>query len=66
MSDSDRHRQPDRAVPPPSTLPDVDSPPPDQVLEEVASKEEIIEAAQSADEILKQQPSVDELIRRGR
>jgi hypothetical protein len=65
MSNSD-HPQPDRAVPPPSKRPDVDSPPPDQVLEEVASKEEIIEAAESADEIRKQQPSVDDLLRRGR
>jgi len=64
MSNSD-NPQPDHAVPPPSKLPDVDSPPPDQVLEEVASKEEIIEAAESADEILKHQPSVAELLRRG-
>jgi len=65
MRDSD-HRQPDSALPARSKLPNVDSPPPDQVLEEVASEEEIIEAADSADEILKQQPSVDELLRRKR
>jgi hypothetical protein len=63
MSDSSQP-PPNRAVPPPTKLRDVDSPPPDQVLEQVASKEEIIEDAQSADEILKQQPSVDELLRR--
>ena len=50
-------------VPPPTSLPDVDSPPAEQVLEDVPSKEEIIEQAQSAEEIVGQQPSPEELLR---
>lgn len=51
------------AVPPATKLPEIDSPPPEQVLEDVPSKEEIIEQAQSADEIVGQQPSPEELLR---
>ena len=49
-------------VPPPAKLPDVDSPPRDDVLDGVPSKEEVVEDAQSADEIVREQPSVDELL----
>jgi hypothetical protein len=48
------------------TLPDVDSPPPEDVLDGVPSTEEIIEHAQSAEEIVHQQPSVDDVLRRRR
>jgi hypothetical protein len=49
---------------PAPALPDVDSPPPEEVLEAVPSTDEIIDTAQSAEEILEQQPGVDELVRR--
>ena len=55
-----------RAGPTPAKLPDVDSPPPEDILESVPSKEEIIEHAQSAEEIVEQQPSPDDLLRRDR
>ncbi len=45
-------------------LPDVESPPPEDVLEGVPSTEEIIEHAQSAAEIVDQQPTVDDILRR--
>ncbi len=54
---------PSAPVPPPTSLPDVDSPPAEQVLGDVPSKEEIIEQTQSADEIVGQQPSPEELLR---
>jgi hypothetical protein len=54
------------AAPPPPKLPEVDSPPAEDVLDSVVSTEEIIEDAQSAEEILSQQPSVDELLGRDR
>lgn len=56
MRDTDQHH--DTAVP----LPDVDSPPPEEVLENLPSTKEIIEHADSAEQILEQQPSVDELV----
>jgi hypothetical protein len=62
---TDSHEQRDDATrfsPPP--LPDVDSPPPEDVIEGVPSPEEIIKQAQSAEEIVRQQPDVDELLRR--
>ena len=49
-------------VPPPARLPEVDSPPPDDVLDGVPSKEEVVEDAQAADEIVSEQPSVAELL----
>ncbi len=56
MRDTDpRH---EAAVP----LPDVDSPPPEEVLENLPSTQEIIEHADSAEQILEQQPSVEELV----
>jgi hypothetical protein len=48
------------------TLPDVESPPPEDVLDGVPSTEEIIEHAQSAEEIVQQQPSVVDVLRRRR
>ncbi len=65
MSDSDP--APEGPVPPSTPkLPDVDSPPPEDVLDGVPSTEEIIERAQPADEIVEQQPSVEELVPRRR
>jgi hypothetical protein len=46
-------------VPP---LPEVDSPPPEKILEDVPDPDEVIENAQSVEEILEQQPGVDELL----
>ena len=54
---------PNRAVPPPTKLPEVESPTPEQVLEGAPSTDEIIERAQSAEEIVGEQPSPDELLR---
>jgi hypothetical protein len=65
MKGSDE-RPSDPKVPPAPALPDVDSPPAEDVLEGVPSTDEIIEHAQSAEEILKQQPGVDELLDRRR
>jgi hypothetical protein len=56
----------DPRVPSAPPLPDVASPPPEDVLEGAPSTEEIIEQAQSAQEIVQQQPGVDELLRRRR
>ena len=47
-------------------LPEVDSPPAEDVLAGVPSPEEIIEEARSADKVIEQQPSVDELLGRQR
>jgi len=59
---------PDQPKVPPSSvapkLPDIDSPPKEDVLEGVPSTEEIVEHAQSAEEIVDQQPSVDDVLRR--
>lgn len=56
----------DPKVLPTPKLPDIDSAPPEDVLEGVPPTEEIIEHAQSAEEIVQQQPAVDELLRRKR
>ena len=40
------------AVPPPAKLPEVESPPPDQVLDGVPSPDEILEGRPSVDEIV--------------
>lgn len=61
-----REPDPESAIPASPKLPDVDSPPPEDVLEDVPSTEEIIEHAQSAEKIVEQQPSPDELLRRKR
>lgn len=65
MPDSDE-RGDDAAVPEPPVLPDVESLPPEDILDEVPSTDEIIERAQSAQEIVRQQPDVDELLGRRR
>jgi hypothetical protein len=53
-----------RVTPPAPDLPDVDSPPTEDVLKDVPSTDEIIKNAESADDIVKQQPSVEELVHR--
>jgi hypothetical protein len=65
MSHSEPGPGPARTPPAPA-LPEVDSPPPEDVLDGVPSTEEIIERAQSAEEIVEQQPSPEELLRRPR
>jgi hypothetical protein len=52
----------DQTLPETPTLPEVDSPPAEDVLEGVPSTDEIIEHAQTADEIVSEQPSVDDLL----
>jgi len=53
----------DPKVPSSPRLPDVESPPAEDVIEDASSTEDIIEQAQSAEEIVQQQPDVDELLR---
>lgn len=59
--------EPDPPAPGPGAatpkLPDVESPPPEDVLAGVPSKEQIIEDAEPADENVEQQPSPEELLR---
>jgi hypothetical protein len=50
------------AVPPPPTLPEVESPPLEDVIDGVPSKEEVVENAETADDIIRQQPSVEEIL----
>jgi hypothetical protein len=52
----------DPRVPSSPTLPAVESPPVEDVIEDAPSTEDIIEQAQSAEEIVQQQPDVDELL----
>ena len=70
MTDSNRPDHAEEESPPqpvgPPKLPEVDSPPPEDVLEGVPSTEEIIKHAQAAEEIVEEQPSPDELLKRGR
>lgn len=54
------------AVAPAPKLPDVESPPAEDVLEDAPSKEDVVEQAQSAEDIVDEQPSVDELLGRDR
>jgi hypothetical protein len=54
----------DAKVPSPPTLPEVESPPPEDVIEDAPSTEDILEQAESAEEIVRQQPDVDELLGR--
>src|SRR5829696_5845042 len=65
MADSDDPSR-DPAVPAPPKLPEVDSPPPEDVLDEVPPKEELVKRARPADEIVEEQPSVEELLDRDR
>lgn len=65
MSDPDRPpRRP--VVPGPPSLPELDTPPREDVLDDVPSTEEVVENAQTADEIVSEQPDVDELLGRHR
>ena len=65
MTDSpDAPRRP--GAKPPPALPDVDSPPVEDVLDSVPSTEEVVRDARSADEIVRGQPSVDDILGRGR
>lgn len=60
--------EPDLSTPPPPeapSLPGVRSPPPEEVLDSVPSKEEVIGGASTARDIVGEQPSVDELLGRG-
>jgi hypothetical protein len=52
----------DPKVPSSPALPDVESPPAEDVIEDAASTEDIIKQAQSAEEIVQQQPGLDELL----
>lgn len=47
-------------------LPEVESPPTEDVLDDVPSKEDVVEQAQPAEEIVDEQPSVDDLLGRDR
>jgi hypothetical protein len=60
----DPSRRPD--MPPPPNLPELDSPPPADLLSSVPSKDELIGDARSPGEIIGEQQSVDELLRRYR
>lgn len=64
MTDPADLRRPE--VPRAPSLPTLESPPPEDVLDSVPSKDEVVENAQTADEIVSRQPSVDELLGRGR
>lgn len=66
MEDNQAH-QPDPApLPEAPALPEVDSPPPEEVLKQAPSTDEIVKRAESAEEIVGQQQSVDELLHRRR
>ncbi len=54
------------AVPPGPDLPDVDSPPTEEVLNSVPSREDVVDEARSAAEIVREQPSVDDILRSDR
>lgn len=49
-------------VPPSPDLPAVHSPPTEEVLDSVPSKEDVVEQARSAAEIVGEQPSVDDIL----
>ena len=48
------------------SLPEVDSPPAEDVLDGAPSKEDVVGDAPSPEEIVADQPSVDEILRRER
>jgi hypothetical protein len=60
MDESSPGRQP--AVPPPPALPDVDSPPTEEVLDSLPSREDVVDEARSVAEIVREQPSVDAIL----
>jgi len=64
MDESTHRRQP--AVPPPPALPDVDSPPTEEVLDSVPSREDVVDEARSVAEIVREQPTVDDILRSDR
>ena len=49
-------------VPPSPDLPAVHSPPTEEVLDSVPSKEDVVAEAQSAADIVRDQPSVDDIL----
>jgi hypothetical protein len=51
-------------VPPLPSLPDLDIPPPSDVLKSVPSREDVVDGVQSVEEIVAAQQSVEELLRR--
>ena len=57
---------PERPFNSPASLPEIDKPPLEIVLESLPSKEDVVQRAQSVEEIVRQQPSVDELLGRNR
>lgn len=62
---SDRGEDPSQSpVPPPPKLPEVESVPPEEVLDSVPSPDEVLGGVQSPEEIIDDQPSVDEISRR--
>jgi hypothetical protein len=63
MSASRRPDLPAAAPPATPQLPDIDSPPPEDVLNDVPSTAEIIGDAQTAAEIIGEQPGPEELLR---
>ena len=50
------------AVPPPPALPDVDSPPAEEVLDTLPSRQDVVDEAPSVAEIVREQPSVDDIL----
>ena len=57
---ADAPRPPD--VPAPPALAPVQSPPPEELLDSLPSKEQIVDAARPAEAIAGEQPSVDEVL----
>ncbi len=49
-----------------ASIPEVDSPPPEDLLAQLPTPEQVIKDAQTVDEVIKGQPSVDELLGRDR
>jgi hypothetical protein len=60
-----REPEPDE-IPPHPNLPEVESPPPEEVLDGVPSTDEVVAHAQPADDVVDEQPSVDEILGRDR
>jgi len=65
MSDSAEPQQPP-AVQSQPKLPEVDSPPAEEVLDSVPSTDEVVKEARNVDEIVREQPTVDDLVGRDR
>jgi len=56
----DASRQP--GVPAPPALPEVVSPPTEEVLDSVPSRDDVVDKARTAAEIVREQPSVDDIL----